>query len=199
MTSADALARPRDSRGADAVNGRLLFQAVRRHPVLFTLVLLATLATGYGLWWALPLPRTSGAVVFHVAVNPPAVLAPTADSRTDFQAYRQTQAALVRKRDVLAAALGRPEVRDLPSVREQADPVGWLDRRLYVDFRVGAEFMRVSMEGDDPNEVLPILHAVRDAYMAEVDERENGTRRRRLEQLEEVQKQHRERQAKTQK
>ena len=57
----------------------------------------------------------------------------------------------------------------------------------------------MSLEGDDPYEVLAILHGVRQAYMAEVDERENGQRRRRLGQLEQVQNQHRERLAKVQK
>src|SRR5438874_2537050 len=123
MTSADPVS-PREPK--DAVSGRLLFQAVRRHPVLFVGLVLLTAATGVGLWWALPLPRHTAAVVFQVAAQPPAVLAPTSDSRVDFPAYRQTQAALVKKRQVLAAALESPEVRDLPDVREQADPVTWL-------------------------------------------------------------------------
>jgi polysaccharide biosynthesis transport protein len=183
----------------DAVNGRLLFQAVRRHPVLFVGLILLTAGTGAGLWWALPLPRHTAAVVFQVAAQPPAILAPTSDSRVDFPAYRQTQGALVKKRQVLAAALESPEVRDLSDVREQADPVAWLDRRLVVDFRVGSEFMRVSAEGDDPEELMLLLRAVAKAYLTEVDEREHGQRRRRLSQLEEVQKGQRERLANVQK
>jgi len=199
MNPTDPSAPPRELRGADPVGGRLLFQAVRRHPVLFTLIVLATLGAGFGLWRALPLPRTTGAVVFQVAAQPPAVLEPPADSRGDFLAYRGTQAALVRKRQVLAATLDQPEVRDLAAVQEQADPVGWLDHRLNVDFRVGPEFMRVSLEGDDPQEVVAILGALSRSYLAEVDERENGQRRRRLAQLESVQAEQRDRQAKVQK
>src|SRR3954470_2843013 len=98
MTSVAPAHPPRADRGTDAVTGRLVLQAIRRHPVLFVLILLATAAAGFGLWQALPLPRTTGAVVFQVSAQPPAVLAPMADARGDFQAYRQTQAALVRKR-----------------------------------------------------------------------------------------------------
>ena len=198
MTSADPVS-PREPRGPEAVGGRLLFQAVRRHPVLFVGLLVLTAVTGIALWLGLPLPRHTAAVVFQVSAQQPAVLAPTSDSRVDFPAYRQTQAALVKKRQVLAAALERPEVRDLPSVREQPDPVSSLERRLVVDFRVGSEFMRVSAEGDDPEELMAILRAVARAYLAEVDERENGQRRRRLARLEDVLKAQRERHAAVQK
>jgi polysaccharide biosynthesis transport protein len=198
MASADA-AGVRAPNAGDVIGGRLLFQAIRRHPVLSLGAILLTAATGAALWFWLPLPRYTASVVFQVAAQPPTVLAASADNRVDFPAYRQTQAALVKKRQVLTAALERPEVRELSAARDPADPVAALERRLVVDFRTGSEFMRVSADGDDPDELVTLLEAVAQAYLAETDERENGSRRRRFKRLEEVQQAQRDRQAAAQK
>src|SRR5262245_27372250 len=50
--------------------------------------------------------------------------------------------------------------------------------------------MRVPLEGDDPAEQRAILQGLTRAYLAEVDERENGQRRTRLAKLEEVRREH---------
>src|SRR5262245_39036663 len=180
----------RESRGSDGISGRLFWQAVRRHPVLFLGVLLLTVAAGAALWKWLPLPRYTATVVFQVNSQAPAVLAPPAEGRVDFSSYRQTQSALIHKRQVLANALSQPESRNLAFVRSHQDPVTALDQQLVVDFRAGTEFMRVTLEGDDPGEQRAILQGLTRSYLAEVDERENGQRRARLAKLEEVRREH---------
>ena len=45
--------------------------------------------------------------------------------------------------------------------------------------------MRVSMEGNNPDELQAILEALTKAYMADVDDRDNGARRKRLAKLDE--------------
>jgi len=172
-----------DARAADGISGRLFIQAIRRHPLLFAGVILLTALGGAAIWYALPLPRNTGAVVFHVASQPPTVLGPTAEARVDFNTYRQTQSALVKKRQVLTAAVRDPAVAALPIVRSQSDPVAWLEQSLLVDFRSGPEVMRVTLEGNDPDQLRTILAAVSRCYLEEVDEQENGQRRRRLEKL----------------
>jgi polysaccharide biosynthesis transport protein len=180
-------------RGSDGVSGRLFWLAIRRHPVLFAGVLLLTAAAGAALWYWLPLPRYTALVVFQVNTQAPAVLAPTAESRVDFGSYRQTQAALIRKRQVLQNALQQPETRNLSFARSEPDPVTHLERQLVVDFKVGTEFMRVTLEGDNPDEQRAILKGLTKAYLTEVDERDNGQRRRRLETLEGVRREHQQR------
>jgi polysaccharide biosynthesis transport protein len=180
----------KDSRGSDGMSGRLFWQAVRRHPVLFLGVLLLTAGAGVALWRWLPLPRYTATVVFQVNSQAPAVLAPPAEGRVDFSSYRQTQSALIHRRQVLANALSQSETRDLAFVRSQQDPVTALDQQLVIDFRVGTEFMRVTLEGDNPAEQRAILQGLTRAYLAEVDERENGQRRTRLARLEEVRREH---------
>src|SRR6266480_1224378 len=154
MTAPDV--QTRDARAADGISGRLFVQAIRRHPLLFTGIVLLTTLGGAAIWYALPLPRNTGAVVFHVASQPPTVLGPTAEGRVDFNTYRQTQAALVRKRQVLAAAVRQPGVAELPIVRSQSDPVAWLEQALVVDFRAGPEVMRLTLEGNDPDQLRAV-------------------------------------------
>ena len=175
------------------MTSRLFIQAIRRHRTLFIALLLITAGAGAALWYWLPLPRHTGAVVFHVASQPPTVLAPTSESRVDFHTYRQTQSSLVRKRHVLTEALSRPEIANQSIVRSQTDPVAWLERHLVVDFRSGTEVMRVTLEGNEPNELRAVLAAVSRSYLAEVDEGENGQRRRRLEKLDAARQEQQER------
>jgi polysaccharide biosynthesis transport protein len=188
MTAPDA--QIPDARAADGISGRLFIQAIRRHPLLFTTIVLLTALAGAAIWYTLPLPRNTGAVVFHVAAQPPTVLGPTAEARVDFNTYRQTQAALVKKRQVLTAAVRQPAVAALPIVRSQSDSVAWLEQSLVVDFRSGPEVMRVTLEGNDPDQLRTILAAVARSYLDEVDEQENGQRRSRLEKLTEAQREH---------
>ena len=101
----------REARAADGMSGRLFIQAIRQHPLLFTGIVVLTIASGVVFWRALPLPRHTGAVVFHVASQPPTVLGPTAEGRVDFNTYRQTQASLVRKRQVVTNAVRQPADR----------------------------------------------------------------------------------------
>ena len=85
----------RDARAADGMSGRLFIQAIRQHPLLFTGIVVLTIAAGVVFWRALPLPRHTGAVVFHVASQPPTVLGPTAEGRVRFQ-HLPTNASLAR-------------------------------------------------------------------------------------------------------
>src|SRR5262245_16139441 len=51
----------------------------------------------------------------------------------DFESIGETQLALAKSRPVLAAALSVPEVAGLEIVRQQPDPLAWLERDLRVE------------------------------------------------------------------
>lgn len=70
--------------------------------------------------------------------------------------------------------------------KAEPDPLTWLDQKLKVEARPGTEFMRVSIEGDNGDELRTLLDAVAKAYQADVDERDNGARRRRLSKLDDT-------------
>ena len=53
-------------------------------------------------------------------------------------------------------------------VREQVDPIVWLQENLKVEFLAGSEVMEISLSGDNPEELAGIVNAVKKAYMEEV-------------------------------
>jgi hypothetical protein len=132
-------------------------------------------------------PSGPGAVVvFHIAGTPPAVLPERgAADAAEFESYRTTQSVLVRRRLILNAVLKQPGVANLGVVRAQADPLAWLEDNLRVSFGP-AEMMRVEIDGEPVEELKTILEALAKAYLAGVDERDNGARRERLRKLEET-------------
>ena len=53
---------------------RVIFNAVRRHPLVFTGVLLFAASIGAGIWFFLPLPKKTAAVMFQVSSQSPSLL-----------------------------------------------------------------------------------------------------------------------------
>ena len=161
-----------------------LGRGMRRYSLLTTAFVLAGLAAGAAVWFLLPLPKHTGSVTFQVQQQPTMVLNPY-DSRTDFITYRSLQAASVRSRLVLTAALADPTTAAVPTLdREKiGEPLVWLAGNLKVDFPIGAEFMRVALEGDSAADLLTILKAVTAAYTKEVINKDKAQRIASLEQL----------------
>jgi len=110
----------------------------------------------------------------HIMFNKP--------SGDEFLSQRRAQATLITSNLVLNAALRKPGVAQLPSIRAEVDPVTWLRKQLSVSFPGNTEILEIAMSGTDPKEVVTIVNAVKDAYMDEVVTRdeESHTRRKRL-------------------
>jgi len=173
-----------ESKPAGGVSVRVVFNAIRHHPVVFVVVLLFTAAVGAGIWFFLPLPKKTAAMVFQVSSQSQSLI-PGADSRGDFAAYKQTQMALIKSRRTLNAALKTPGVNNLAIVQNaEPDPLTWLDKQLTIDARTGSEHIRVTLEGDDEQGLLTLLGAIEKAYQAAAYDRENGLRISRQKDLE---------------
>jgi capsular exopolysaccharide synthesis family protein len=104
--------------------------------------------------------------------------------RGDFGSYLKTQAGVLRSHFVLAAALRDPEVTALPMLREQADPVRFLEEELQIDFSDGSELIKPKLSGDDPRAITLIVNAIHDAFFSEVVEAERKRKQVRLKQIE---------------
>jgi capsular exopolysaccharide synthesis family protein len=95
--------------------------------------------------------------------------------------WKANQEALLKSPLVLTRALDSDKVKGLPAARES---VGWLEGALKVDFLLGPEIMRVTLSGDDPESLAPLLTAVIDAYLDELNQQEMGKRMALLKELE---------------
>jgi capsular exopolysaccharide synthesis family protein len=115
-----------------------------------------------------------------VEVNPPQVVQDLGETAVDLRTFRENQQAVLKSSQVLNAALNRPDVRTLPVVQGQVDAVGWLRTQIKVDFNEGPSIMKVSMSGEDAQEVKTLVNAVATAYVLDAHQRERSKRQAEL-------------------
>jgi capsular exopolysaccharide synthesis family protein len=180
---------PDSAAKASGLNHRLVLQAIRRRPLRSLAVVAFAITMALAVWFFLPLPKVTAAVVFQVATQRPRLLdSDGPDGDAPFASYRASQASLVKSHATLNATLRQPGILDLKVIRTATpDPLSWLDRKLTVDSKSGTEFMRVTIEGEDPEELMAVLRALAKCYLDQVDERDNGARKQKLKKLEESQ------------
>src|SRR5208282_3781343 len=140
-----------------------LLKALRRHwlRALCVAVVCASVAA-LATWFIMPAPKYSSRALLYMASFQPNVLFRTSEDHADNTTYQRTQTALIKGRFVLNAALRQPKVSDLSLVREQPDAAGWLESDLKVE-TIGPELVRISLDGDRPDELTVIVNAVTQA------------------------------------
>lgn len=190
--------------GAGEMDTMALFKALQRRWLLAaSLGLVLAAAAAAGAWFGLA-PKDVTFALVRVKASPNVFLEKTSDQapellRNDYDTFRKTQAAIIRGRFVLSAALSDPNVQKLSLVQEHSgkeDPVAWLEDALKVDSkdlakertesREGSEFVTVSMTDRKAEEQMVIIDAVIDAYLKQVVEKESKAKQDRLVELERV-------------
>jgi capsular exopolysaccharide synthesis family protein len=136
------------------------------------------LSAKYTAFAQLKIASTTPYLVFHNANNP--------DSQSNFSLYQRTQAAALKNRYVLNAALKKEEVKQLRMVRDQAEPITWLEEELKVEVPDGSEIINVKLSGSEPAELVTLVNAVTQAYLQEVVNAERKQRSDRLAELDDI-------------
>jgi capsular exopolysaccharide synthesis family protein len=163
-----------------------ILKGLRRRWLLATaLTLLLAPAAAVGGWFLLSAKCTAFAQI-HMASVPPWLVArgDTPDGRSEFGTFQKTQAARIKGRLVLGTALARDDVKRLSIVREQNDPITWLEDELKVDAPDGSEVMIVSLAANDPVEPVTLVQAVVKSYEEQVVNAERDRRQARVHELE---------------
>src|SRR5262249_1003008 len=104
---------------------------------------------------------------------------------SDPNVWKGNQAAIIKSPLVISAALSSDKVKNLGVSGESADA---LEKALKVDFLLGPEIVRISLSGDQADGVAPVVNAVVEAYLKEMELQENNRRLALLRQLEESKK-----------
>jgi uncharacterized protein involved in exopolysaccharide biosynthesis len=108
-------------------------------------------------------------------------------TREDFEDYQRTQVALIKSRMVLNAAVrDEPAMMKTHLLRHQQDPMGFLEKAIQADFSLAPQILRISMVGDDPQEMAIIVNAVREAYLKEIVNREDLQRANQVDRLQKI-------------
>jgi uncharacterized protein involved in exopolysaccharide biosynthesis len=136
--------------GGDSLDGAIDYARVwhafrRRWPSAVTLgLLLATLAS-VPVW--LFFPRTFEAAVWLRVRDKSGMLTGGSRDNAEYEAYRKTQLQLMKSPFVLTSALRRPGIAELPTVREEIDPVDWLARSIQITAPMDSEVVQVRLRG----------------------------------------------------
>jgi len=151
-----------------------------RHHLLLILFCGTLLGGGlsYTAWNVLPVKYESYAIL--LVASSQNTIAPAADSRgkADFATTINTAKSLIKSDFVLSAALTDPKYRisECPTLKAQKNPIKYLEEKLVVTASEQSEVVRISLEGDQPDDVRKIVDAVKDAYYREVVEKEIDTK-----------------------
>lgn len=172
------------------LSGDVVLDAIRRRWLALLVVIpLVALGLGAGVWYSFdrwPINRYVAQSTLRVFAMPPAIIGAVPDANSEFSYYRSAQAALVKSRSVLNTALEQAEVRNTRLMQLQPDPLEWLDRELKVDFRQGQELMRVSLEGEEPNDIRHVVNAIVTVYLRDIVNKERTQRLQSLEKLKNI-------------
>jgi succinoglycan biosynthesis transport protein ExoP len=102
----------------------------------------------------------------------------------EYEAFRKTQVQLIKSPLVLTAALRRPGIDSLGTLKGEEDKVGWLMRNVQVSAPMESEVLQVRLRGEDAREITQIVNAVTNAYISDVVNKEKTERLRRRDTLE---------------
>jgi hypothetical protein len=90
-------------------------------------------------------------------------------SRDEHDLFKKSQQTLVKSQFVIQSALRREEIAQLPSIKaNRKDPVKFLTDEILVDYPGGADILRIRMKGENADELVKLVDAVKDAYIREV-------------------------------
>jgi len=179
-----------DLTAAATMSPMSILRALRRRQMLaLGVAILLTSISGPAAWFLIPVKFKAQARL-QVASQLPKVLFRTVETEAndDYRRYQNTQQALVMSQLVLNAALlsQDPNVSAYRMVREQTDPITWLQNTLKVEFVAGSEVMEISLSGTNPEELAGLVNAVKKAYMDEVVYVDTNRRKARHDKLKQI-------------
>jgi succinoglycan biosynthesis transport protein ExoP len=156
---------------AATIDPMSLLNALRRRLTLaLGMAILATGICGPAAWYFVPSGQFTANARLLIAAQAPKVLFRTVETEAgdDYHRFQTTQLTLIKSRNVLNAAIQDEKVTDFRLIRDQGDPIKWLQETLKVEFISASEVMEISMAGDIPAELAGLVNAVKKAYMEEV-------------------------------
>jgi capsular exopolysaccharide synthesis family protein len=164
---------------ATTLSAMSILRALRRRSALaLGVAILVTGIAGPAAWYWGPAAKYRARAQLQVKAQPPKILFQTVETESlgDYQRYQNTQQTLVKSQWVLNAALRDGQLGTFRLIREQVDPIAWLQSELKVEFIANSEVMEIALSGDNPAELADIVNATERAYMDEVVNRDRKLR-----------------------
>lgn len=161
-------AAPRTSPPGRELTALGILTALRRRWVpALVLAIPAALLSSAIVWELVPAKYESSAILKIQQYEQVVAFDNTKQRSTDFLTYRDTQKGFIRSRAVLTSALRNPHVADCRMLAAIEHPVEWLMKELKVDEQISPEFLKISLQGEYPEDLALIVNAVKDAFLNE--------------------------------
>jgi capsular exopolysaccharide synthesis family protein len=179
----------------NAGNGlAVVMHAIRRHLLLVLSIGLVSAATTGGLLYAFLPVKYSAEAVLQLAPVIPHVLNKGADAEqsvmNEFEVFRNDQAALMKARWVMIAALRDPNLKGRACVRREDDrhnAIQWLTGAISVELPTkNTGIIRVNATEADRDDAAAMVNAVVGAYWNEVVYRDRQRRENRVSELQKI-------------
>ena len=166
-----------------------ILTALRRRwvPALVLAIPAALLAFAI-VWETVPAKYESSAILKIQQYEQIIVFENAKQRSTEFLTYRDTQKGFIKSRGVLTAALRDRKVVACRTMRTVGHPVEWLMKELNVDEQISPEFLKISLQGEYPEDLALIVNAIKESYLNEVVYNE---RNKRIENLRKAEESHR--------
>jgi hypothetical protein len=108
----------------------------------------------------------------------------------EYEVYRRTQVALLSSPFVINGALRDPAIANLPVIKEQTDPVEWLEAQIKPIYKAKSEILKVTCPEIPRDQAAQIINAIVYSYQTEVMQGERNDKFARLEMLDSTQSEH---------
>jgi len=142
----------------------------------------AALLAGALVWEVLP-PNYESSAYLQVHQFEQVLVKATDKGTADFLTYRDSQIKFMKTRPVFMEALRRSGVRTCRTLRDVKYPVEWLDENLEVKEDRSPEILKISLEGQYPQDLALIVNAVKDSYLDKVVYNDRNKRIKSLEKV----------------
>jgi capsular exopolysaccharide synthesis family protein len=163
-----------------------LLRSLRRRWVLATCLGVALgVAAAAGVWFFLPPAKNTANVQLTLNPGNEGTLHHHPDHIENFDSYQNKQVFLIKSRLVLNTALRQPGIAQLETFRSVPDPLEWLEHEVRVDFPA-REILRITVSGEDVDDLKAIVNAVTKAYLTEIVEKQTKDRQTRLDELKRI-------------
>src|SRR5262249_30547145 len=124
-------------------------------------------SVGIGIAWLTYKPKYTAVATMRMSINKQRILpgVPSDEAWRSAEEFQKTEAHIVKSRDVLQTTLQKDRIRGLVTIRNQEDPVLWLEKELQAWFVPGTDIFRIALNGEDPEEITLIVNTVKDVYV----------------------------------
>lgn len=149
----------------------LLHAVRRRWPIAIGLGLLVSSVMAGLMWFVIPVRYEAYATV-KVAARKESVFGGSSPNSEDFKLFKATQQQLITSNLVMNVVLRDRSINQLPTIRDQKDPVAWLQSQITVEYPGDTEIMRVSILTKRKDDSVKIVDKVVEVYLREIVENE---------------------------